>query len=117
MFIILVRNGLARSRRSFCPALDKEFTSVGSSCCWSCYVTPKWLTASNTRPRDDVFVTLYCENGFGLLRRTTSKATRKDENRCKGYAVWGGEYCVFHGGKPLCGTPGENRMPVCNFAT
>ena len=51
--ITVLANG--RNRRSFYPALDNEFTIVGSSYYWSCYVTRKWLTASNTILHDDVF--------------------------------------------------------------
>ncbi|MCP4477246.1 MAG: hypothetical protein GY818_04055 [Planctomycetaceae bacterium] len=50
-----------------------------------------------------------------MPRRCT--ATRKDGNRCKGYAVWGGEHCVFHGGKPLPSKPGENRRPASHCGT
>ena len=56
----------------------------------------------------------YCEE---LKMQRRCKATRKDGNQCKGYAVWGGEYCVFHGGIPIPGKRGKNRRPVCHCGT
>ena len=39
----------------------------------------------------------YCEE---LRMERQCKATRKDGKPCRGYAVWGGVKCVFHGGQP-----------------
>ena len=56
----------------------------------------------------------YCEE---LRMQRRCKATLKDGKPCKGYAVWGGEHCVFHGGKPLPGKRGKNPRPVCHCGT
>ena len=42
---------------------------------------------------------------------------KKDGQPCQAYAVWGGDLCVFHGGKPLPGEYGENRRPMCECGT
>ena len=56
----------------------------------------------------------YCQE-FKMRRRC--KATRKDGNRCKGYAVWEAEHCVFHGGKPTAGKRDKNCRLVCHCGT
>ena len=56
----------------------------------------------------------YCEE---LRMERQCKATRKDGKPCRGYAVWGGVKCVFHGGQPEPGEPGQHRRPNCHCGT
>ena len=40
------------------------------------------------------------------------KSLRKDGKPCKGYAVWGGENCIFHGGEPDVANTGRTGDPT-----
>lgn len=56
----------------------------------------------------------YCEE-FRRQRRCT--ATKRDGTPCRGWAVWGGDVCLFHGGKPLPWRRGKHRRPPCHCGT